>query len=106
MKVSAMNTSRALAALAVVSTLGLSGCETVQPQIIETHYVAVTPPVAMYKCYVPKKPDTNTLTDIDTGKFIIDLYGDLLGCRNSLRAVKTFETKAATVFPPVAVPPK
>lgn len=82
-------------ALVLCGALLASSCATPPENIIETHYRAVLPPKAMYKCPRPRRiVDTTKLTDVDVGKYIIDLYGDILICRNSLKAIKTFESDA------------
>jgi hypothetical protein len=84
-------------------TLLVTGCMSTNPDLIETRYLAVVPPAAMYKCPVVKKnPSGDTLTDIDVGNFVVKLYKNNWTCKHSIDAIKAFETKAAKDLEPTA----
>jgi hypothetical protein len=82
--------------LPILGLLGLGACETTQANLIETQFKVAVPPAVMYDCKVAKRPaDPQTLTDIEVGKYIVHLYHNNVKCKQSIDAIKDFETKAS-----------
>jgi len=75
----------------LLSALLLMGCNSVSPTLISNHAVVITPDESMYNCPLLKKfPKTETLTDIQVAKVMVELYKDNRMCKTSMNAIHKF----------------
>jgi hypothetical protein len=76
----------------------LSGCASEPQQFItKQKQLVVLPDEKMYRCpTIALFPNSQTLTDIQVAKLLIQLHTNNLECKNSLTAVKAFLEKAKT----------
>lgn len=81
------------AATLVLLALPLANCQTTG-QESPTRAVVVAPPVNLYKCPNPKKPNSQTLTDSQTAEYINHLYKARATCGASLNSIKRYSNQA------------
>lgn len=79
----------------VLATLALAGCQT-DSTVTPTEFVPVRVPASLYDCPAPPPmPEIATLTDLQTARYIVTLYKNNVRCRNSVRAIEDYVTKAS-----------
>jgi hypothetical protein len=81
------------AAVLVFLALPLANCQTTN-QESPMRTVVVAPPVNLYKCPLPKKPNTETLTDSQTADYLNRLYKARATCGASLNSIKRYSNRA------------
>lgn len=76
----------------------LVACGSEQTQFITTQkQVVILPDEKMYKCpVITLFPNSQTLTDIQVAKLLVQLHANNLECKNSLVGIKAFLEKAKT----------
>jgi len=77
--------------LVIPALLILAGCNSAQPNLIETKYISVMPNDSFFRCPTIKTfPNPKNLDDIAVAKLIITLYQDNKVCKNSITAIKNY----------------
>ena len=75
----------------------LAGCNTVQPDIIVTHYKPILPPQQFFNCNVQRLPE-KFASNKDVAVLLNRVYSDNVRCKNNLDAIKAYNEKAKKEF--------
>jgi len=75
----------------LVTALFLAGCNTSQPNLISNKFTVVMPDKSMFYCpTIDSLPKSNTLTDVEVAKTVVELYKDNKICKNSINQIQKF----------------
>ncbi len=75
----------------ILTALLLAGCNSTQPNLIQTKLAVVTPPPEMYDCPIERKfPHWQTLNDLEVAKTVVKLYKNNIRCKNSIDTIKKY----------------
>lgn len=77
--------------LVIIPFLLLAGCQSTQPNLVQTKLAVVTPPEEMYDCPIERQyPNWQTLNDVEVAKTLIKLHKNNIRCKNSLDTIKKY----------------
>ena len=92
-----MNFKSFLVIFGLLAVIPLAGCNTVQPDLIVTHYKPILPPQQFFNCNVQKLPE-NFTSNKDVAILLNKVYNDNVHCKNNLNAIRAYNYKAVKEF--------